>query len=98
MAEQEDPAVARAPGQGPNAEEEGAGPPVVRVRYRAGFVGESRRVVHVGADRGDAVVTGCELTIPADQIEHIEYGGMPCMSCMETIVRAALKTTRAVER
>ena len=90
--------MARAPGQGPNAEEEGAGPPVVRVRYRAGVVGESRRVVHVGADHGEVVVTGCDLTIPADQVEHIGYGGMPCMSCMETIVRTALKNTKAIEQ
>jgi len=54
--------------------------------------------VHVGADHGEVVVTGCDLTIPADQVEHIGYGGMPCMSCMETIVRTALKNTKAIEQ
>lgn len=65
----------------------------MRVRYRAGVVGESQRVVHyaTGELPGEALQMLCGLRMRADQAELIEVGGMPCMQCT---ARAALASRR----
>lgn len=62
---------------------------MIRVRYRPGVVGETRRVVHAAWSPAAPVVhTLCGAELPVEQIELLDnLGGMPCMQCT---ARAAL--------
>ncbi|WP_243788636.1 hypothetical protein [Saccharopolyspora gloriosae] len=57
-------------------------PTPVPVRYRAGVVGESRRVVHpaVLELEGAIYLARCGEPLPTSQVE-VESQGMPCMKC-----------------
>lgn len=71
---------------------------LVRVRYRAGVVGETRRVVHVAATQpGGVHRTLCTLVIRDEDAELLgEVTGMPCMACTRTLSRGTA-TPRAEE-
>lgn len=58
-----------------------------RVRYRAGVVGERRRVVHVAMSlRGGDFLALCELRLAAGEVEEIsDLRGMPCMVCTRVL-------------
>lgn len=60
---------------------------MIKVRYRHGFVGETRRVVHAAEAEGSTTQTMCGAELPIGEIEIVEHGGMPCMQCT---ARAAL--------
>lgn len=66
------------------------GPAVSRIvfaRYRAGMVGETRRVSHVfrlpaGDELPDAVESLCSQRFPAGVLESVPpWSGTPCMAC-----------------
>lgn len=60
---------------------------MIRVRYRPGVVGETRRVVHAAEPTGSTAQTLCGTELSVADVEIVEYGGMPCMPCT---ARAAL--------
>lgn len=73
---------------------------MIRVRYRRGVVGETRRVVHAAWSPAAAVVhTLCGAELPVEQIELIgNLGGMPCMQCTaRAAVTAEQGSGRAIE-
>lgn len=60
---------------------------LARVRYRAGVVGERRRVVHLAMVLSSGDYLGlCELRLPAVEAEEIsDLLGMPCMVCTRVL-------------
>lgn len=57
-------------------------------RYRKGFVGETRRVVHIipmhpGEWHGFTLTSWCRIQLPVPNLEFLTPGqGMPCLECL----------------
>jgi len=72
---------------------------VVRVRYRAGLVGEARRVVHLALwHEGFRTLCGREIRCREAEILGVA-AGMPCMACARVLaLRSRLGGTRGLAR
>lgn len=67
---------------------------MIRVRYRQGIVGETRRVVHVAWTTGTTVQALCGAELLLTEAEVINDGGMPCMQCTAKAALAAAEQER----
>ena len=67
---------------------------MIRIRYRQGVVGETRRVVHAAWATGSTVHALCGAELTMDDAEIVSYGGMPCMQCTARAALAAAANDR----
>lgn len=66
----------------------------MRIRYRTGEVGETQRVVHFALETPAGLLRSlCGLDFQPHRIEHLDYGGMPCMRC--TLAAALSSSTES---
>lgn len=73
---------------------------MIRVRYKQGVVGETRRVVHVAwqIPREDSILTLCGAQMSPSESEVFDDGGMPCMQCAARASLAAEQPQIVAER